>query len=794
MGRIYCRFRRSINLRNTFHRLIFSYIAIISIILLISAVILYNGYKNQIVEQSSNISEKLLNQADYYSQYTLHWASSYIYQLYLDKDINDIVFSNSTGSNDISNGISKIKQSVVLQQTIQTIYLYNSKNNTIYPSDGDPSDFSSFYDKDLEKILKENEDTMSTKFIPRKVNMNVGGRTYVKNVLTLLLTNVKSSETNLPYGAIVLNLNANDIQNYYKNITDNEYEILAIDSKGRVVLNSDPKLFLEDISDRDYIKKILTSANSSGRFFSTINGIPSIIIYKTSDRLGLKFINIIPYETFTGSINKMLKLLISSSLILFLLGIIIAFFSFKRIYSPIDKTIKTVREYIRSSGNTETGVNVNEINEKYISDMDYLAKEINLIISRPIQLQKLQSSDLYFIKKQLFIGLLFNTSFEIYSFKNKLRELEAKIDFENIVVLVFKIDSYQTFEIEHSKDEFEKIKSSINGEAIKIISEYYKNEIVVTDEDEFCIIISIEKEIDEDAENNLTKAVDSIQEYSYNNYLIPISAAIGDYVYNIEDTSKSYKSAREYIKYRFKYGQRSILSKSRVDSDILGDKNCYEDIENAIFRELKAGNIDRVEKELDKMFNVILKLNYNDIISAISRLFASSAKVINSIQKMSRNDVDLNIGNSLNDTNKFQTAEETKVHLLRIYINTINQLKEQKKNRKNDIIDNVLNYIYDNYSCATLSTETIASNMNLSPNYLRILFKDVEAKSLSSYINEVRFKNAKLLLESTELTVAEISVKVGFTNDNYFYTAFKKFYGVSPNNYRNNVKAEILNI
>jgi AraC-like DNA-binding protein len=33
----------------------------------------------------------------------------------------------------------------------------------------------------------------------------------------------------------------------------------------------------------------------------------------------------------------------------------------------------------------------------------------------------------------------------------------------------------------------------------------------------------------------------------------------------------------------------------------------------------------------------------------------------------------------------------------------------------------------------------------------------------------------------------EISDRVGFTNYNYFYTAFKKFYGISPNKYRLNL-------
>jgi two-component system, response regulator YesN len=302
------------------------------------------------------------------------------------------------------------------------------------------------------------------------------------------------------------------------------------------------------------------------------------------------------------------------------------------------------------------------------------------------------------------------------------------------------------------------------------------------------LIISIENEINDSIMINIEKAVTSIQEYSFNNYLIPISAAVGDYVDDIEDTSKSYKSAKDYIRYRFKNGLKSILWKNRVESKISRNNNYDEDLEESIFRELKAGNIDKVEKELDKMFNSIMKFNYNDMMLAISRLLDSSHKIIKTILQMSRSNAELNIENFSNGISTFQTAEETKVFILSLYINTINQLKDKKKNRKNEVIDNVVNYINENYSYVLLTPETIAGNLKLSPNYLRILFKDIEGKSLSNYINEVRFNKAKALLESTDLNVAEISVKVGFSNDNYFYTAFKKFYGISPNNYRNTVK------
>jgi YesN/AraC family two-component response regulator len=51
-------------------------------------------------------------------------------------------------------------------------------------------------------------------------------------------------------------------------------------------------------------------------------------------------------------------------------------------------------------------------------------------------------------------------------------------------------------------------------------------------------------------------------------------------------------------------------------------------------------------------------------------------------------------------------------------------------------------------------------------------------------INETRIIKAQHLLIETENSVADIAEKTGFTNSSYFYRMFKKFNGVTPNDYR----------
>ena len=101
------------------------------------------------------------------------------------------------------------------------------------------------------------------------------------------------------------------------------------------------------------------------------------------------------------------------------------------------------------------------------------------------------------------------------------------------------------------------------------------------------------------------------------------------------------------------------------------------------------------------------------------------------------------------------------------------------------MVNEIISYIELNYNNSTLSPEYLADYVKISSNYLRTIFKEIRNQSLSHYINQYRFEKAKYLLENTDLAVNDIATKIGFVNTNYFYTSFKKYYGVSPTEWRN---------
>ncbi len=89
-----------------------------------------------------------------------------------------------------------------------------------------------------------------------------------------------------------------------------------------------------------------------------------------------------------------------------------------------------------------------------------------------------------------------------------------------------------------------------------------------------------------------------------------------------------------------------------------------------------------------------------------------------------------------------------------------------------------------------LSLDEICGEIAVSKNYFCYLFKREVKMSFWSYLTSVRLRHAKELLEKTDLKSYEIALRVGYDNPSYFSKLFKKYEGISPNEYRRNVISE----
>lgn len=80
----------------------------------------------------------------------------------------------------------------------------------------------------------------------------------------------------------------------------------------------------------------------------------------------------------------------------------------------------------------------------------------------------------------------------------------------------------------------------------------------------------------------------------------------------------------------------------------------------------------------------------------------------------------------------------------------------------------------------------ISAKIRILQNHIIRIFKEKYGVTPYKYYTDKKMRTAKLYLRNTDLTVDEISRRLGFTDPHYFSAYFKSASGISPLSYRKN--------
>ncbi|PPK93923.1 AraC family transcriptional regulator [Nonlabens xylanidelens] len=98
-------------------------------------------------------------------------------------------------------------------------------------------------------------------------------------------------------------------------------------------------------------------------------------------------------------------------------------------------------------------------------------------------------------------------------------------------------------------------------------------------------------------------------------------------------------------------------------------------------------------------------------------------------------------------------------------------------------INRVFQYIDENLD-SDLSLNTISDIAFFSPYHFHRIFKFITEETLNEYVTRRRIEKSALDLIHKNVGISEISLKCGFNDNSSFTRAFKKYYGISPTEFR----------
>ena len=209
-----------------------------------------------------------------------------------------------------------------------------------------------------------------------------------------------------------------------------------------------------------------------------------------------------------------------------------------------------------------------------------------------------------------------------------------------------------------------------------------------------------------------------------------------------------------------------------------------ENVEKSVYKLeqlLKLGNKEEISKFLDDM----LSGNNRDAIDyLIIQILATAHRCVSVLSDSDALSQLFSSNNIFTSRLSFDFNEQYKKELISLCLDARDIISRSQRHESEAICDRALQIINDEYMNENLSLTDASEKLGVSPNYLSALIKKTKSQNFVALVTERRMKAASDLLLCTSMKIFEISQKCGYSDQHYFSYCFKKYYGMSPNKYR----------
>ena len=310
---------------------------------------------------------------------------------------------------------------------------------------------------------------------------------------------------------------------------------------------------------------------------------------------------------------------------------------------------------------------------------------------------------------------------------------------------------------------------------------------ITTAENRIVIIMGRHKEqsLSLKAASTASMIIEEVQ----NTGLVTASAGIGKAVRRSENIYTSYRQAVTALQHRLIAGNNGIfIFKPGEFKDLeprLSFNKCGEDIRRDIRTGSRADSLNTCRIFLD-----LLRNGCNDPKQARREIIKFVSIVIDVIEEIGIAEAELNgrgLTEFLYNLMDVISLDDLNSQLKRFFEAVENILREKRESFPKKKFYEIKRYIDSNFTDADLSVESIAEKFFISTGYLTRLFRQNLDQSCLEYITARKMDKAVELLKTSECKNYEIAEKLGYNDPHYFSASFKRHFGQTPSEFKNNL-------
>lgn len=563
-------------------------------------------------------------------------------------------------------------------------------------------------------------------------------------------------------GTLVINLNETQFRHYLSSEQAGFHEYILVNENGFIISHMDQTFLYRNVMRDEFFNKLLNTSETEGYTFREKDGNRQLVTWSRSEQTNWLNINIYELEKQLEATVRMQKSIYALAVIMIVVGCLLALIVTKRLSIPIKKLVMMVNNHLNHNAKSK-----NELLflEEAFQRMQDEEEELHRLLgerekdAKVIAVQHLIRGEVTDQVKMLF---------------NK----------PHFLVVLFSIDAYRKYSTRNSREarSFHRFKWITEVDQLAI--ENVNSKCIYQGDGYYALILNAEDEKYVENSDELKTTLAMLQEKAVEIFQQSVSISVSASSSSLSDVNAQYLSAFEGMKRRLLQGNGRIYYWLGTIRD--EQKNFYSaSSEKRVLSAIDQHDFEKIKLELA---NIRHEISLLEDISPDSVLFVSHQLVGATIKHLREKNVNLQRVFSSNKNiytllAMAETLDDIEHALVGFYEDIINYLIERTEGEGNQYGEKILKYLQNGYR-NDIVFEDMAKEIGISYSYMRKLIIEMTGMSLIDFVHSLRIKQAKELLRTTQLTIAQIAEEVGYNNIRSFNRFFQKVENLTPSVYR----------
>ena len=238
--------------------------------------------------------------------------------------------------------------------------------------------------------------------------------------------------------------------------------------------------------------------------------------------------------------------------------------------------------------------------------------------------------------------------------------------------------------------------------------------------------------------------------------------------------------------------QEKMYQQSRINETIQiykgqsvpASREFFREKESILLTKVRTGSVQEAKALLNELIGYVLfseggnvdavRIHAIELTTLLSRVAMDGGARTDSIYELNSRFLVL--------MSKEQSVDDL-CYLLQDVVESFMDAMFSSKDKGNPYIRSALKYMAENYD-QPLTLAQMADIVGLSKSYFSTLFHEIVGVSFREYLCRIRVEESKRLLLSSEYSLTDIAIAMGFTDQSHYCKVFKRIVGMPPGQYR----------